>query len=94
MLPQTPVRREILCMHKIIRRTQRIVIRFLYGVNKLSDRLLLVDKGFEIERKVKCERIFFNVLWATVKFQLIEPEEICWSLFGTLSNTEIIANRN
>ena len=44
--------------------------------------------------KVICKRIFFNVLWATVKFQLIEPEEICWSLFGTLSNTEIIANRN
>ena len=46
------------------------------------------------EEKLYVNVFSFNVLWATVKFQLIEPEEICWSLFGTLSNTEIIANRN
>ena len=45
----TAVRRErpeIVCMHKIMPRTQRIVIRFLYGVNKLSDRFLIVDNRY------------------------------------------------
>ena len=31
---------------KNLRRTKRMVIRFLYGVNKLSDRFLIVDNRY------------------------------------------------